>query len=266
LWLLRHGKTNYFQSVCTPQDQQELVNAGFLDLTKSSKAGLIHNTNSLAKEIDPNEKLLIYPSSSIRAIGTARVAEQQLQKCGISIENNTLSKTSQIAQLRCYDSQTVVQSATNTYPSVYQEALTNSYQDDGYGWFNGPDTIEDRYHSSARSLAFLRKLQRISCFKEKNWPKQIILVAHSETLNPPLEMFLNSNLPLESKPNPGKSLQGVERGEYYKITLVQNIQNLRKYYIVQFRDTQKRIPESELNLDKNHLYTNRNEVYEISDV
>jgi broad specificity phosphatase PhoE len=214
----RHGQTLYFEDMMTFNEQIEVIKKGiYLDLTPAGIENVCISAAQIASEI--KTPVVFHSSQSLRARGTASVSMQTLHNSGIEILN--FQNPEFIYDLRNYEQEPPDRPAGEEYPELFEQSLSQPYlkiPDDQR--FNGRN-IEGRFQSSRRALRFLGEFLNF-CRDKYNENLTLFYVSHSEVLGPLLEQLFSPDLPLESTPRVGKSNEGIQRAEYFKVLVYKN--------------------------------------------
>jgi broad specificity phosphatase PhoE len=263
---LRHGHTPYVGNVLTPDQRTEVLKGPFLDLTPSGIQGVKNSSLLIADNIMLNHAIEIGNieldiSPSLRTIGTAKVLVEVLKAKGISI--NDYSEYSEDAlnynfQLRNYDCYPPDYDFAVKYPQFYQQILTQETLTGRYPRFPVKYS-EGRSESSKRSLLFLEELFNVATncnglISRTNKVPDVIFIAvsHSEVLSCILEHLFAVDLPMESTATLGKSSVGIQRAEFFKITIF-NGEDGEVYLEIEFKERAKRMLLSSIQTEKHHL-------------
>jgi broad specificity phosphatase PhoE len=247
-YFMRHGQTLYWEDMLTAGEKQLVRNGPFLDLTPEGIANVQKSAAIIAKEI--STPLRVGSSPAFRAMGTAKVAMKVFRNSDIEIVCDPIIL--KVDELRNYDQAPPIQPAEILYPDLFKQSLTSKTLD----WpdekrFNGI-CLEGRYQSSRRVLRFLKDfLTTCRYFYQDQYDVTWFFAAHSETLGPALEQFLLPPLPLESFPRPGISNEGIQRAQYYKVTVFS--ENNQPMLTTNFRGVSETTRLDKINTDIPHF-------------
>jgi broad specificity phosphatase PhoE len=264
LYGLRHGYTAYVGDVLTPKQKIEVLKGPFLDLTPVGIDGVKKASHLIADDILLNHSKIsdhieLSVSPSCRTIGTSRVLEEVLKSRGLSVYDNSEYGDDQFNfQIRNYDRLPPDYDFAVKHSQWYQQALTKECLDDGFPRFRVKYT-EGRHESSIRSLLFMQEVIDVvtnynGLISRTNKVPDVVLIAvsHSEVLSCILEHLFATDLPMESTVTPGKSTIGIQRAEFFKITIF-NEGDGEVYLKIEFKNRSKTMLLSSVQTERHHL-------------